>query len=93
MESQFQQCPVISGIEYDKCYFVIHKAYSHFFEDINKTNQVPEFNEKNLEKIMYYLIQNGALKEEKNVKNLNELIHKFMSFFGIKDNNTFVDKL
>ena len=92
MEHQIQQCPVITAIEYDKLYFIIHKAYSHFFGDINNIKEGPEFNENNLEKIMYYLQQNDTLKEEKNIKNLNDLIFKFMSFFDIKDNNTFVEQ-
>ena len=31
MDKQFEQCPVISASEYDNCYFLIHRAYAHFF--------------------------------------------------------------
>ena len=33
---QLEQCPVISAYEYDNCYFLVHKAYAHFFRNDNK---------------------------------------------------------
>ena len=35
MKSQFLQCPVITAEEYDKCYFLFHRAYAHFFGDMD----------------------------------------------------------
>ena len=34
MNKHLIQCPVISALEYDNCYFLIHKAYSFFFKKI-----------------------------------------------------------
>ena len=38
MNKQLEQCPVITGEEYERCYFLVHKAYSYFFGNINKDN-------------------------------------------------------
>ena len=40
MDKQFEQCPVISAFEYDNYYFLIHRVYAHFFEDMNSKNNV-----------------------------------------------------
>ena len=45
MNKQLEQCPVISAYEYDKCYFLIHRAYAHFFEDINDKSKNVTFTE------------------------------------------------
>jgi len=89
MDKQIQQCPVITASEYDKCYFLVHKAYSHFFGDINNIKDKPEFGPQNFCKIL------GSL----NLINLNNspypkvnLIEQFKQFLEIKDNNTFVEK-
>ena len=37
MNKHLIQCPVISAIEYDNCYFLIHTAYSFFFKKIEIT--------------------------------------------------------
>ena len=85
---QIQQCPVITSSEYDKCYFLVHKAYSHFFGDINNISDKPKFWPENFFKIL------GSL----NLINLynspypNNLIGQFKQFLDIKDNNTFVEK-
>ena len=31
MDRQVQECPVITAEEYDKCYFLVHRAYAYFF--------------------------------------------------------------
>ena len=35
MNKQLEQCPVISAYEYDKLYFLVHRAYAYFFGDMN----------------------------------------------------------
>ena len=35
MDKQLEQCPVISAYEYDNCYFLVHRAYAHFFWEID----------------------------------------------------------
>ena len=37
---QLEHVPVISAYEYDNCYFLIHRAYAHFFKDMNDRNDV-----------------------------------------------------
>ena len=35
MNKQIQECPVITAKEYDKCYFLVHRAYAYFFESLS----------------------------------------------------------
>jgi len=50
MDKQLEQCPVISAYEYDKCYFLIHRAYAHFFGDIKDRRSMPIFEDSNFKK-------------------------------------------
>ena len=54
MDKQLEQCPVISAYEYDNCYFLVHRAYAHFFGDINDKREVI-FTNKNFEKVKDYI--------------------------------------
>ena len=73
MDNQLEQCPVISAYEYDKCYFLIHKAYASFFGDINDRNDNATFTKDNYKKIEG-LINNSAI-----IKNMHksDLLTKF----------------
>ena len=80
MNKQFEQCHVISASEYDKCYFLIHRAYAHFFG-----NMVSEKNTTFIKK--YYdkvekSIQNSSIIDQEYKKNL---VSKFKSLVE-KDN-------
>ena len=88
MDRQIQQCPVITSSEYDKCYFLIHKAYSHFFGDINNKYEEVKFNEINFNKIKESL--NKIKFIEQNEK--DNLISEFKNLLNIKNNNIFVEK-
>jgi len=88
MDKQIQQCPVISSKEYDNCYYLIHKAYSDFFGDINNINEKPQFDNNNLDKIKECLNKIKDIGESEKT----ELISKFNDLLNIKDNNTFVEK-
>ena len=35
MDKQIQECPVITAKEYDKCYFLVHRAYAYFFDSFS----------------------------------------------------------
>ena len=35
MDKQIQDCPVITAEEYDKCYFLVHRAFSYFLAILN----------------------------------------------------------
>ena len=88
MEKQISQTPVITSNEYDNCYFLIHKSYSHFFGDINNKNEIPKFTQNNLNKLQ------ESLNKIKNINNDEKLslISKFKDLLDINDNNTFVEK-
>ena len=59
--------------EYDKLYFLVHKAYSHFFGDMNDKNNYI-FPKTYFNKIKEY-INNSEIIEKK-----KELIDQFNSF-------------
>ena len=88
MNKQLQQCPLISSIEYDRCFYLVHKAYSHFFGEMFNENELPMFNNENLNKILDYLNQFDFEKEEQ--KNL--LIKCFKNLSNLKTNDEFVEK-
>ena len=84
MNRQLEQSPVISAYEYDNCYFLIHRAYAHFFGDIKDKRSLTTFNDSNFQKIQDY-INNSEIIEKKEKK---ELIEKFESLEG---RNNFVE--
>ena len=83
MEKQFGQCPVISAFEYDNCYFLIHRAYAHFFEDMNSKDNV--FFTKDQFNKVEKSVKNSSIIEEQYKDNL---IKKFKSLVG---KNNFVE--
>lgn len=87
MDKQMSQCPVITSFEYDNCYFLIHRAYAHFFGDINNKYESPKFKEYNLNKIKECL---NKINADKNAK--SSIISQFKELVNINDNNTFIEK-
>ena len=47
--------PVISTYEYDKCYFLIHRTFAHFFGDINNKEENPIFKKSYFKIIINYV--------------------------------------
>jgi hypothetical protein len=88
MDKQLQQCPLISSYEYDRCYYLVHKVYSHFFGDMNNKNEQPMFKKENLNIILDYLNQLNF----ENEKGKNTLINCFKNLADLKTNNEFVEK-
>lgn len=83
MNKQIDLCPVITASEYDNCYFLIHRAYAHFFGDINNKNENQIFNKNNFNKIRESLIKINTDKKAG--------IHsKFESLINL-NNNSFVE--
>ena len=82
MDMQLSQCPVISSTEYDKCFFLVHRAYSHFFGNIKDKKERPKFKIKNYCKII------SGLKKINKI----HLYQKFKNLVDIKDNKTFIEK-
>ena len=87
MDKQMPQCPVITSFEYDNCYFLVHKAYSHFFGDINNKSENPKFNQSCLNKIKECLFKIDTDNNDK-----SNLLSKFKELVSINDNNTFTEK-
>ena len=83
MNKQLEQCPVISAYEYDKLYFLIHRAYAHFFGEMNDNKKVT-FSSFNFKKVKDYIINSKII----NTKEKNDLVKKF-DF--LKDNDNFVE--
>ena len=81
MNNQLEQCPVISAYEYDKCYFLIHRAYAHFFGDMKDKKSQPVFEDSRFQKIKEY-IENSNLIEK---KYQSSLIKKFEALKGINN--------
>ena len=88
MDKQLQQCPLISSIEYDRCYFLIHKIYSHFFGDMNNKNEHKIFKTENFNKILDYLNQYSFEKEDE-----KDFFKKcFKILLNLENNDDFVEK-
>ena len=85
MDKQLEQCPVILSKEYDQCYFLVHRAYSHFFGNMYDNSN--PFGEKNFSKILDYLFSSYIKKER--YKNL--LFNIFEILLNCKDNNSFIE--
>ena len=83
MDRQLEQCPVISAYEYDNCYFLIHRAYSHFFGDIKDRRSLPTFDDSNFHKIKGFINNYNNISIEEEEKKI--LIKKFQSLLGRKN--------
>ena len=83
MDRQLEQCPVISAYEYDNCYFLIHRAYAHFFGDINNKKSKAKFTSSNYNIIEDYIEKNKL--EEKEKDKLKKM------FKELKDKDNFVE--
>ncbi len=73
MNKQLEQCPVISAYEYDKCYFLIHRAYAHFFEDMNDKSKDVTFSEAKFKIIKEYINNSKIISGS----DKSDLINKF----------------
>lgn len=89
MERQLSSCPIITAFEYDELYFLVHRAYAHFFKNESgrkdpKYENWPKFEDTNYNKIKEFLEQK---KFEQNV--YQELNRKFSD---LKDADNFTEK-
>ena len=88
MDKQIQQCPLISASEYDNCYFLVHRSYAHFFDDLNNKDKPAYFRTENLNEIKKFL---DKLKfNDKNER--NNLMNKFSFLTHYYTNDEFVEK-
>ena len=84
MNKQLEQCPVISAYEYDKCYFLIHRAYAHFFGVMKDKKSLPVFEDSRFEKIKEF-IEKSKFIGEQDQKDLTEKIE------ALKNVNNFTE--
>ena len=76
MNKQLEQCPVISAYEYDNCYFLIHRAYAHFFGNMNDKNDVI-FTQNYFNKIKDYINNSDYIIDKpKLIKQFESLVNK-----------------
>ncbi len=87
MDKQLQQCPLITASQYDRCYFLVHKVYSHFFGNMDNKVEKPKFKTENLNKVIDYLNNLNFTEEKERIA----LINVFKTLVNLKDNNTFVE--
>ena len=84
MNKQLEQCPVISAYEYDRCYFLVHRAYAYFFGDINNKNENVIF------KKSYFKIVKDYINKSEIIKSLNKNVLIFM-LEDLVDKKNFVE--
>jgi hypothetical protein len=85
MNKQLEQCPVISAYEYDKCYFLIHRAYAHFFGDMKDKKSLPVFENSRFQKIKDFIEKSKLIEKEYQ----DDLIKKIEA---LKDVNNFTEQ-
>ena len=82
MNRQLSTCPIITAYEYDQLYFIVHKAFSHFFTNESlkkdpKSEKEPRFLERDYKKIEELLLEfdfNLKLEEKQSLlKHFEEL--------------------
>ena len=77
------QCPVITSEEYDRCYFLIHRAYSHFFGDMDDKYEKPKYVQYNHNKVLDCIKKlNGKT---------DGLVEKFSRLLNLDTNNQFIE--
>ena len=87
MNKQFEQCPVISALEYDNCYFLIHRAYAHFFGDMNSQRNVffnkSQFNESSIKNspIIHEQYKANLVKKFKNLVGVDNFVEQTIRYY------------
>ena len=89
MDKQIQECPIITKEEYDKCYFLVHRAYAYFFGNFNsKYHSFDDEGYKIIEDLLRNLFQRCYL-EESDISRLNDI---FKELKNSARYNIFVEK-
>ena len=90
MDRQIQESPVITKEEYDRCYFLIHRAYSYFFRKFNSSyHSFNNDNYKIIEELLELLLIKGYLKELNDKK---KLLEAFKELKNCKRADIFVEE-
>ena len=88
MNRQLNTCPIITAFEYDELYYIVHRAYSHFFKNEStqkdpKQEQWPRFGDNCFSKVKAFLNDLDINDYER-----RELIGKFEE---LKNSNNFTE--
>ena len=90
MDKQIKECPIITKEEYDKCYFLVHRAYAYFFENFNSKNHSFGFeNYKIIEDLLNNLALKGISIDDGDISRLRDI---FKELKNSKSSNIFVEK-
>jgi hypothetical protein len=81
MKRQLSYCPIITAYEYDELYFIVHRAFAHFFD-----GEYAEFGDLNLQKVKEFIneskcdLLNDQARKELNLKfeELNKSENNFL---------------
>ena len=89
MDKQVKECPIITREEYDKCYFLVHRAYAYFFENFNsKYHSFDDENYKIIEDLLDKLFWRDYFKED----DKSRLSSIFKELKNTKKANIFIEK-
>ena len=88
MDRQLSTCPIITAYEYDQLYFIVHRAYAHFFTNESlkrdpKYEKWPTFGNLNLKKVREFLDKCDIENKER-----TELLQKFLE---LNKSNSFTE--
>ena len=88
MNRQLNTCPIITAYEYDELYFIVHRAYSHFFKNESthkdpKQEELPSFDDNCFSKIKEFLKDLDINEDEKRT-----LLDKFEK---LKNSDNFIE--
>ena len=90
MDKQIQECPVITAEEYDKCYFLVHRAFAYFFGNFYSNNHL--FCDDNYKIIERLLIQLSEREYFKNSNDKSVLSDIFKDLKNSERSDIFVEK-
>ena len=90
MNKQVKECPIITKEEYDKCYFLVHRAYAYFFGDFH--SKYHSFDDENYKIIEYLLYNNLCLRQHFGEDDNSRLSSIFKELKDTKRSNIFVEK-
>ena len=90
MDKQIKECPIITKEEYDKCYFLVHRAFAYFFENFNSKNH--SFCDENYNIIKCLLNKPHFSHYFKNDNDKSLLINIFKEMENTKNSKILVEK-
>ena len=90
MDKQIKECPIITKEEYDKCYFLVHRAFAYFFENFNSKNH--SFCDENYNIIKCLLNKPHFSHYFKNDNDKSLLINIFKELENTKNSKILVEK-